>query len=81
MVVSVNFLGFHRERVKADRIQIPMSNEMRVTDVLCYIQQKYPELFLREEMVLVTVNQHISSLNQTLKANDEVSFIPHIGGG
>jgi hypothetical protein len=46
MVVSVNFLGFHRERVKADRIQIPMSNEMRVADVLCYIQQKYPDLFL-----------------------------------
>ncbi|MBW1805372.1 MAG: MoaD/ThiS family protein [Deltaproteobacteria bacterium] len=29
----------------------------------------------------MTVNNHISSPEQGLQADDEVSFIPHIGGG
>ena len=81
MTVSVHFLGFHREQVQTDRIEIPIENKMRVSDVFSYIQERYPDLTLNEEMVLVTVNQHISSFDQTLQANDEVSFIPHIGGG
>ena len=38
-------------------------------------------LRLAEEGLLVTVNNQISAPNRILKANDRVSFIPHIGGG
>jgi molybdopterin converting factor small subunit len=81
MTVSVNLLGLHRELVQTDRILIPIENKMCVADVFNYIQEKYPDLSLDEEMVLVTVNRHLSSLDQALKADDEISFIPHIGGG
>jgi molybdopterin converting factor small subunit len=81
MTVSVNLLGFLRDRIQADRLDIPLENKMCVGDVLSYMQEKYPGLLLDEQVVLVTVNQHISSLDQRLRANDEIVFIPHIGGG
>jgi molybdopterin converting factor small subunit len=81
MTVSVNLLGFLRDRIQTDRLHIPLENEMCVSDVFSYVQEKYPGLLLDERMVLVTVNQHISSLDQMLQANDEIVFIPHIGGG
>ena len=82
MIVSVNFFGLQRKLARTDRVRVPLSNQMQiVADLFSYIRKKYPELYLRKEMVLVTVNNHASSLDQRLRVNDEVSFIPHIGGG
>jgi molybdopterin converting factor small subunit len=81
MVVSVKFFGLQRKLARTDQIQIPLVKETRVTDVASYISARYPELRLAEEGLLVTVNNRISAPNRILKANDRVSFIPHIGGG
>lgn len=82
MIVSVSFFGLQRKLAQADRIQVPLSSKIqRVADLFSYIREKYPELSLSEEVVLVVVNDHASSLDRRLRANDEVSFLPHIGGG
>ncbi|MBW1912000.1 MAG: MoaD/ThiS family protein [Deltaproteobacteria bacterium] len=82
MVVSVSFSGLQREQAQTDRIKVPLSdNVQRVDDLFGYIKENYPELSINRGMVLVTVNNHISSPEQGLQADDEVSFIPHIGGG
>jgi hypothetical protein len=70
MVVSVNFYGFQRQMARAQKIKVPLSKKTRVTDVLRYIKERYPQLPLSEDVVTVT-----------LKANDKIAFIPHIGGG
>ena len=82
MVVSVTLFGLQRQLAKTDQIQIPLSNKTnRVADLLNRIREKYPEMSLDQDMVLITVNNHASSLDERLKDNDEVSFIPYIGGG
>jgi molybdopterin converting factor small subunit len=82
MKVSVSFLGLQRKLTRIDRIQVPLTKKIRVVaDLLSHIKNVYPDLAIKKEMVLVTVNNHASSLDQRLRANDEVSFIPHIGGG
>ena len=81
MVISVNFFGLQRKLTRTDQIQIPLQRETRVNDVACYIKERYPELPLNEEGLLVTVNNQISAPNRILKANDRIAFIPHIGGG
>ncbi len=81
MVVSVNFYGFQRQMARAEKIKVPLSKKTRVTDVLRYIKERYPELPLSEDVVTVTVNNHVSTMDQILKANDKIAFIPHIGGG
>ena len=82
MNVSVNFFGLQRTWAQTDRIQVPLSSKIRVVaDLFRYLKRRYPELLLRKDMVYVTVNNNISSLDERLQADDEVSFIPHIGGG
>lgn len=81
MVVSVSFNGLQRKEARTDKIQVPVSEKTRVIDVLRYVQKCYPDIPLNEEAVVVMVNNKVSRLNQRLKGNDKVSFIPYIGGG
>lgn len=82
MNISVNFFGSQREMVKTDRIVVPLSEKMRVVaDLFNYIRDVYPELLLNKDSVLVTVNSNVCSLDYRLNADDEVAFMPHIGGG
>ena len=81
MVVSVNFYGLQRKFTQRDNLQIPLSDKTRVCDVLRLVKESYPALPLNENTVLVTVNDHVSSLDRSLQDNDMISFVPHIGGG
>lgn len=81
MFVSVNLNGFQRRAMSMDQIQIPVAEKARVTDVLSYIRECYPGIPIRIDVVLVTINNEISNLDRVLEHNDQVSFIPHLGGG
>ena len=82
MNISINFSGSQRQTVKTDRILVPISDKVRVVaDLFNYIKDVYPELALNKEAVLVTVNSSVSSLDYRLNPDDEVAFMPHIGGG
>jgi len=82
MVIYVKFFSSQRKLVKTDRIKVPLSDSIRVVDDLfLYIRERYPALSLSRESMLVTVNNHVSSPDYELKANDEVSFMPYLGGG
>lgn len=81
MVVSVTFFGLQRKLAQTGSINLPLLKEMRVTDVFNYIREKYPELSLSKENVLVTVNNQVSLHDRILESEDRICFIPHIGGG
>jgi len=82
MSVSVTFFGLHRVLAKTDKIDIPLSSSVKnVDDLFSYIRENFPSLRLQKDMLLVTVNNNISSYDRNLNINDEISFIPHIGGG
>ena len=81
MVISVNFYGLQRKLTRTDQIQIPLFDKTRVSDLLGYVKRCYPDLPLDEDAFLVTVNNEVSSMDQILKGDDHISFIPHLGGG
>ena len=81
MVVSVQFHGAQRALTQSNEIRVPLSGERRVSDVLLYIKNSYPELELNGSDFLVTVNNKVSTMNGTLNPNDKITFLPHIGGG
>ena len=81
MKVTIEFLGTQRTAAGADRVEMPITRKTTVNDALDYVQRKYPELKLAEWMVIVVVNQHIASLDQVLKADDVISFLPFLSGG
>lgn len=81
MVVSASFNGLHRRVTSTDQIQVSVSEKTRVTDVLMFIRGCYPDIPINKDAVLVTINNELSNLGQVLKENDQICFIPHIGGG
>lgn len=82
MFVSISFLGLHRRLINSSKIKIRISEQIqRISDLLSYLNGKYPELVLDRDSMMVTVNNIESSYDYKLKANDEVLFMPHIGGG
>jgi len=81
VVVSVSFNGNQRRVTCADKIQVSVAEERRVTDVLRYIQACYPGIPLYKSALLVTIKNQVSDFEQVLKNNDHISFMPHIGGG
>ncbi|MFC1841319.1 MoaD/ThiS family protein [Thermodesulfobacteriota bacterium] len=82
MFVSISFLGLQRRLVNTENLKIRLSEQVeRVSDLFGYLNDQYPELSLNRENVLVTVNSVESSLDHKLRANDEILFMPHIGGG
>ena len=81
MVVSVEFFGMQRVVTKTDGIDMPVTDNMMVHDVLEHVRSRYPALRLDEKMILITVNQRMAPLDMVLRANDTVSFLPFISGG
>ena len=81
MVVSISFNGLQRKVTSTDKIQVAVSEKTRVTDVLRYVQDCYPDIPINKDAILVMINNEISNLEQFLKENDQICFIPHIGGG
>ena len=81
IVVSIQFFGMQRAVTKTDSIDMPVTEKTRVTDALEYVRQRYPELPLDQETLLITVNHEQVSPDTILKPNDTISFLPSIGGG
>jgi molybdopterin converting factor small subunit len=81
MYVSVTFLGLQRAIIQTDQIQVHLSTETRVADLLSYIKKFYPKLPFPDDGILVAVNDKFSSMERVLKNKDNVTFLPAIGGG
>jgi len=81
MFVSVSFLGLQRMLTRTDRIQVPLTRETRVADVLAYVKKSFPDLPFPENAFLVTVNNRAATMDRVLAGNDDISFLPFIGGG
>jgi molybdopterin converting factor small subunit len=81
MDVSVDFTGFQRTLTKVKSIKVPLLDNMRVSDVMQHIRERFPQLALRESEVFVVVNNDVSMKDRLLKSEDRISIFPHIGGG
>jgi molybdopterin converting factor small subunit len=81
MDVLVELFGVQRDIAQADSINMPITGNTLVRDVIIYIREKYPALPIDEHSVLATVNHELAALDKGLKANDIVCFLPPIGGG
>lgn len=81
MVVSISFNGLQRKVTSRDQIQVTISEKTRVTELLTYVHECYPDIPIDKDAFLVFINNELSNLEQFLEENDQICFIPHIGGG
>ena len=81
MKVSVQFHGVHRAITRVNKIRFALTSNARVSDLLNHIQCTYPDLKLSQDDIMVSINNQVSTVNHHLKAEDTISFLPHVGGG
>jgi len=81
MEVSVQFFGAQRTLTRTRNLQVKLPEHGRVSDVCLYLKDRYPDLPLNEDDILITVNNMASGMNHILSQNDHITFLPHVGGG
>lgn len=81
MFVFVKLYGQQRLHANADRIEIPVATVKSVSDVYKYLKRFYPGLAISKESLLITVNDRVSRMEEAIKENDTVRFMPVMGGG
>jgi molybdopterin converting factor small subunit len=81
MVVLIQFLGSQRNITQTPTIEMPITNDTKVSDVLEFVKHHFPQLHLQESEALITINQEMALPDQIVNDKDTISFLPFIHGG
>lgn len=84
-MIDIHYFASVRERLSCEheRLQID-SNINTVADLVDALIARHGEAWqrvLKDERILVAVNQQISKLQSPLQDGDEVAFFPPVTGG
>lgn len=81
MRIFVSFMGFQRTVTGTDRIDLILEEGALVAEVLAQVKASYPNLPYSGKSALVTLNGQVTPLDYVLRSEDDISFLPFIGGG
>ena len=80
-MVTVKFFAQLRETAGSESVEVAATDLEQLYTVLEQLLGSDISVQLRAENVRVAVNQSIVSVNTTLRAGDEVAFLPPVTGG
>jgi len=81
MKVRVKFFAMLRERAGTAEVVKEMADGSSVADLWRELQKDYGKLGVPGIRMLYAVNQNYVGVDQALKDQDEVVFIPPVSGG
>jgi len=81
MKVRVKFFAILRERAGTAEVVKEMADGSTVADLWRELQRDYAKLDVAGIRMLYAVNQNYVGVEQALKDQDEVVFIPPVSGG
>jgi len=81
MKVRVKFFAILRERAGTAEVVKEMADGSSVADLWSELQKDYAKLDVPGIRMLYAVNQNYVGVDQALKDQDEVVFIPPVSGG
>jgi len=81
MKVRVKFFAILRERAGTAEVVKEMADGSTVADLWRELQRDYAKLDVPGIRMLYAVNQNYVGVDQALKDQDEVVFIPPVSGG
>jgi len=81
MKVRVKFFAILRERAGTAEVVKEIADGSSVADLWRELQKDYGKLDVPGIRMLYAVNQNYVGVDQTLKDQDEVVFIPPVSGG
>lgn len=81
-MIHIRFFASLRERLGLASVNIEYSGEKTVADLLSELFEKGDQwLMLKEQDVLVAVNQTLCSKEARINDGDELAFFPPVTGG
>jgi MoaD family protein len=81
MKVHVELYSQLRDLAGAAELNIDLSADATVTDLLGKIYEQAPALRSRDKSILVSAGVEFVDRNYKLKAGDEISIMPPVQGG
>ena len=81
MKIRVKLFAILRERAGTALVDKELPDGSTVADLWRELQKDYPKLDVPGIRMLYAVNQNYVGLEQALKDQDEVVFIPPVSGG
>ncbi|MCA9460537.1 MAG: MoaD/ThiS family protein [Nitrospira sp.] len=82
--MKIKLFGVLKTMIPGGRdLEMELSEERRVKDLVYSIQVAYPQVgeLLEQKKVLVSVNQEIAHWDTVLEESDEVALLPPFAGG
>jgi molybdopterin converting factor small subunit len=81
MQVTVKFFSFFCQIVGTDRLSVDLADGALVSELLDSLCNQFDNPLLKNEQVVILVNQKHASLQTILNENDHVLLLPVLGGG
>mmetsp|Transcript_14767 Transcript_14767/g.47063 ORF Transcript_14767/g.47063 Transcript_14767/m.47063 type:complete len:82 (+) Transcript_14767:3856-4101(+) len=81
-MIHIRFFASLRERLGSDSMNFEYSGEQTVSQLLSELYEKSDNLLmLKEQDVLVAVNQTLCGHEARINDGDEIAFFPPVTGG
>lgn len=81
-MIQIRFFASLREKLGLSSINFEYSGEKTVTEILSHLVEEGDRwLLLKEQDILVAVNQTLSAKDARVNDGDEIAFFPPVTGG
>ncbi|GHF91947.1 molybdopterin converting factor subunit 1 [Thalassotalea marina] len=82
-MIKVLFFGQLKEVLACDRLDLEVTEQMKVSDVHALLLTRYQQStsYLKPGRILVAVNQDLASMEHQISDGDELAFFPPVTGG
>jgi molybdopterin converting factor small subunit len=81
MQVTVKFFSFFSQIAGTDRLSVDLADGTSVSDLLNYLSIQFDNQLLKNDQVVILINQKQASIQSILNENDYVILLPVLGGG
>lgn len=81
MELNVLFFASYRELVGTDRLRLTVPPEATVGELVSLVRGRAGGFARLPERPAVAVNHEVSPPQRTLRAGDEIAFLPPVAGG
>jgi molybdopterin synthase catalytic subunit len=79
--IVVKLFGSLREEVGARQLEFELAEGTRISQLRAQLAERYPTFERLGERLAVSLNLEICDQDATLRAGDEVAFLPPVSGG
>ena len=81
-MLCIKFFASLRERLNTSEVSYDLKKSISVEGLIdCLIENDSRFVVLKDEQILIAINQTLSSVDSMINIDDEIAFFPPVTGG